>query len=833
MSNSRENQAASHTFAFIVGIEIYDLGKSWDLPGCIAEAKRFHQWVLDNKVAEKNIFLHLSPPDSDRTAHHSAIMASVKALKDRAQKDSDSDVLLIYWSGHGYEGEQKPHVYFTDSDTLNQGLDLFALIDYVGSEEFGFCKLFAFVDACDSTIQGKQFPAVPLHVQCTRTCSEKYVHFACSVGEAAKSEEGEGLFSKELFEELKNRRLPLEIATLDNSLRSRFNELRENSQNPWCYWARDAKNNLTTWKCDSSVLVKSYLEKVEKQFEECKEEIFPLTTQPGRMKPFPRQLHKELMVLEELQQQGLLPASSGLPEHPTLDCSRDTIPIEKIPQYIATCGRIVLLGAPGSGKSTLLHYLFYQFAHSWQETAEDKRTALPKEYKDRVPVFVSLKHWKDREMDFITFLKEHVKTISQKLAKHLPTLMEKGQVVLLLDGLNEMPQLKRERNGYFMGDPRAKALAAFGNEKQFLSVWCVLSCRDKEFGGRPEWNDLHLRDLDPGQVRNFAKSMFPDDHVAKAFLNELDKSTDAFQQKLRRLVSVPFYLKQAILFYRKYKTLASSRWNLLTFTVETALRRKIEGRELTKDERNELNSRLSLLAFNMTDAEYVGGVDQEKATRWMFNLRDEEVSDNQVEATDAPTIEELAHAEDLWRWAKGTGLISMTPEGASFYHQLFQEYFCARYCSMGTFPLAGMLQRMTYPAFSEVWPLLAERDNNLVVKLSELLQDKVRFKDVPHALKMIGNDEAIRALIAALSDQRKEIRGCATGVIMGSPDINLITDLLTTTAERNPDGQVRRAARKAIKQIELKNASRPKESLSFLDRMRQRTAVHPKQQTSD
>jgi len=91
---------------------------------------------------------------------------------------------------------------------------------------------------------------------------------------------------------------------------------------------------------------------------------------------------------------------------------------------VAEHWRIILLGDPGSGKTTTLWRLAYDYATA---AREDGRAPLP--------VLVPLGGYTD-DGPFDAYLARHL----GPLAPYLETYRASGRLILLLDGLNEMPQ---------------------------------------------------------------------------------------------------------------------------------------------------------------------------------------------------------------------------------------------------------------------------------------------------------------------------------------------------------------------------------------------------------
>jgi formylglycine-generating enzyme required for sulfatase activity len=99
-------------------------------------------------------------------------------------------------------------------------------------------------------------------------------------------------------------------------------------------------------------------------------------------------------------------------------------PVDDLREAVSEHRRIILLGEPGSGKTTTLWRLAYDYAMT---AREDGRAPLP--------VLVPLGGYTDAG-PFDAYLARHL----GPLAPYLETYRASGRLILLLDGLNEMPQ---------------------------------------------------------------------------------------------------------------------------------------------------------------------------------------------------------------------------------------------------------------------------------------------------------------------------------------------------------------------------------------------------------
>jgi HEAT repeat protein len=414
----------------------------------------------------------------------------------------------------------------------------------------------------------------------------------------------------------------------------------------------------------------------------------PLSLERGERTPtvVPEALRREQAKLRALLKLRLSP-------HPPESAPDGGQPVADLREFQEHRVRVVLLGRPGAGKSVTLRHLLDRFG------ADDST---------KIPIFADLSEWRDSSLGLSGFLQSQLRSLGQRaLAERLPNLMRGGRIVLLLDGLNEMPQLGRYPATARLDDPRVEAIAELGKRPEWSAVGCVLSCRPDDFRGGPVWHDVYLLDLDDDQVAAFAEAYFRDlpdaSAVTRDFLQDLDPSASSPAGRLGSLVANPFFLVKALAYFSVVRTIPDSLTELLTFTVAEALERERVG-----DRAGELRRRLGCLAFRMTANAQFGPLNAETAAAWL--------------TLDGDASVDAVAAAFVWRSAEGAALLIRSDDEIRFSHQLIQEYFTA--CFLSEQPLtAALVETVAQPQFNEIWSQWADLDSLLVDRLVPILGD--------------------------------------------------------------------------------------------------------------
>ena len=338
---------------------------------------------------------------------------------------------------------------------------------------------------------------------------------------------------------------------------------------------------------------------------------------------------------------------------------------------------LVLLGDPGSGKTTLLRRL--QLEYAWQALKEEGET------EALIPFFVPLNSYRraqgaDAPPPPMAWLNEawHIRY------PDLPTfssLFEQGKIMLLLDGLNEMPSKNkadyRERVDHWQRF--LVETAHYGNRVLF-------SCRSLDYSaslsseGMPV-KQVKVEGLNADQIETFIQQHLPEQGATVWQRLQQDKRQMA-------LFASPFFLRLLVEQVDSSGEIPTGQAALMTGFIRRALYREVERRNplfmpdslLSDDDCQQIQQAqwASLYALPPDGALIT------QLSTLAYRMQDNEGAN---ESGQVRVLEKEAHTYLDTRWAEdiikaGIQLNILDKELAtreiSFTHQLLQEYFAAR-----------------------------------------------------------------------------------------------------------------------------------------------------------
>lgn len=163
----------SRTYAVVVGVETYAEGHPRPtLNGPAHDARGIVQWLLGEGVPAGNTTALVSPVDGNRgvmegsgvpvrEATNGNLMTAL--LRETAER-TDADLLLVFWSGHGFTDADGSQYLQAADDTDGRSVSLTNLLTRFRSREVSTCdEQFWFIDACATTprADGGEAPVTP------------------------------------------------------------------------------------------------------------------------------------------------------------------------------------------------------------------------------------------------------------------------------------------------------------------------------------------------------------------------------------------------------------------------------------------------------------------------------------------------------------------------------------------------------------------------------------------------------------------------------------------------------------------------------------------------
>ncbi|BAY44328.1 peptidase C14 caspase catalytic subunit p20 [Scytonema sp. HK-05] len=400
---------------------------------------------------------------------------------------------------------------------------------------------------------------------------------------------------------------------------------------------------------------------------------------------------------------------------------------------------VLLVGKPGSGKSTALRRLL------WEEAGNLERMENGEEGLSLgvIPVLVELRSWQEGssvvELIKGAFLKNELQLDEEKIRK----LLIERKLLLLLDGLNELPS-----------DDSRRLVTIFRNS--FPNTPMIFTTRDLAVGGDLGIeNKLEMLPLTLQQMRQFVQAYLPEQ--GEQMLRQLD-------DRLRELGETPLILRMFCEVFGTEKQIPKNRGKLFrTFDKRLDELKNRDSLSVTENLLQWKPELLGHLAFTMMEGEKSPDIrliiSQTKAEKILEALLKNRVT--------SPAEKAKKWLQDL---LKNYFIQQVDKKQLQFPHQLFQEYYAAEY-------LLELLPKLSDEKFKKDYLNLLKWTESIALALN-LLDDEAQTLRIVHLA--LDVDFMLGAFLAG-EVQYKFQQKTIDIILKKKPSKRLEMDLLSNT----------------------------------------------------
>ncbi|WP_017306484.1 NACHT domain-containing protein [Spirulina subsalsa] len=354
---------------------------------------------------------------------------------------------------------------------------------------------------------------------------------------------------------------------------------------------------------------------------------------------------------------------------------------------------LVILGQPGAGKTTLLQALAIQCNQgSWR--------------RDLLPIFIRLKNLPEDnlKLNSSNFLNDLFSYSPADNLAQLEHLLLQGRVLLLLDGLDEVPA----KSKLLLLQKLQRFLEKYHN------ITCLITCRPAAYQYHlPNFTEIEIADFSDQQISSFVPKFFQllNHH---SLLNQKDYSSEILSQQflkqiqkpknrsIRELIKTPILLNLSCLVFQQKADFPHNLLKLYQQSLDILLTRWDMTRGIQRDSEQcnfsvaEKINLLSYLAYVMIKKDQYF-VDQHHLQKYiihyLINYQKSQKNRNELEQYVIKILKTIESQHGI--------LVEQAREIYSFSHLTFQEYLASHW--IAHHPKTSVFQTLVNHLYDPNW----------------------------------------------------------------------------------------------------------------------------------